>query len=78
MRRQSVDTPMKPNRTPSSYLGETDHDSIVWDYVAVYENGKLWEKTPHEPAYAGNLVVDTIDETRIAIRQQLERKSTQR
>jgi hypothetical protein len=59
-------------------MGETDHNSIVWDYVAVYENGKLWKKTPPEPAYGGNPVVDVIDETSAAIRQQLERKSTQK
>jgi hypothetical protein len=64
-------------RLVSHLMGETDHDSIVWDYVAVYESGKLWEKAPPEPAYSGNPVVEVIDETRTAIRQQLERKITE-
>ena len=53
-------------------MGETDHNSIVWDYVAVYEPGKLWDKAPPEPAYSGNRVVDVIDEARTAIRRQLK------
>jgi hypothetical protein len=58
-------------RLVSHSMGETDHNSIVWDYVAVYEPGKLWDKAPPEAAYNGNPVVDVIDETRTAIRQQL-------
>ena len=58
-------------RLVSHAMGETDHNSIVWDYVAVYEPGKLWEKAPPEPTYQGNPVVDVIDETRTAIRRQL-------
>jgi hypothetical protein len=59
-------------------MGETDHDSIVWDYVGVYEPGKLWVQAPPEPAYAGYPVVDAIDETRTAIQRQLEPKTTHR
>jgi hypothetical protein len=58
-------------RLVSHSMGETDHNSIVWDYVAVYELGKLWDKARPEPAYSDNPVVDVIDETRTAIRQQL-------
>ncbi len=56
-------------------MGEMDYNSIVWDFVAVYEPGKLWEKTPPEAAYSGNPDVDVIEETRIAIRRQLEPKT---
>jgi len=59
-------------------MGETDHNSIVWDYVAVYEAGKLWDKTPPEPAYQGNPVVDVIDKTRTTIRQELEPSNKQK
>jgi len=59
-------------------MGETDHNSIVWDYVAVYEPGKLWDKAPPEPAYSGNPVVDVIEETRTAIRRQLEPKTNKK
>jgi len=59
-------------RLVSHSMGETDHNSIVWDYVAVYEPGKLWDQALPKAVYSGNPVVDVIDETRAAIRQQLE------
>ena len=58
-------------RLVSHSMGETDHNSIVWDYVAVYEAGKLWDKVPPEPAYSGSPLVDVITETRTAINLQL-------
>ena len=61
-------------RLLSQLMGETDHNSIVWDIVTVYEPGKLWDKVPPEPAYQGNPVVGVIDETRAEIRKQLELK----
>lgn len=42
---------------------------LVWDYVAVYPQGKLWEKGPPEPTYSHAPVVRAIDETREAIRK---------
>jgi hypothetical protein len=65
-------------RVVSHSMGETDHNSIVWDYVAVYEPGKLWNNSPPETVYSGNPVVDVIDETRTAIQQQLEPKNRQK
>ena len=59
-------------RSVSRSMGETDHDSIVWDIVAVYKRGKLWEQAPPEPAYSGGAVVDVIEETRTAIRHELQ------
>ena len=44
--------------------GEED---LVWDYVAVYPQGKLWQKGPPEPNYSYAPVVKGIDETREAI-----------
>ena len=58
-------------RLVSHTMGETDHDSIVWDHVAVYEPGRRWDTAPPEAAYSGGPVVKVIDETRTAIRQQL-------
>lgn len=58
-------------------MGETDHQSIVWDIVAVYEPGKLWDQKPPEAAYSGGAVVEVIDETRTAIRQQLDKSAVQ-
>ncbi|HET6890313.1 MAG TPA: hypothetical protein VFH31_04365 [Pyrinomonadaceae bacterium] len=59
-------------RVVSRSMGEMDHDSIVWDIVLVYSPGKLWEQTPPEPSYSGGAVVDVIDETRTAIKRELE------
>jgi hypothetical protein len=53
-------------------MGETDDSSIVWDIVAVYERGKLWGQAPPEPSYSGGPVVDVIDETKAAIKRELE------
>jgi len=50
----------------SKSIGE---DDLVWDYVAVYSQGKLWEKGPPEPAYSHAPVVRAIDETREALRK---------
>jgi hypothetical protein len=49
----------------SKSIGETD--GVVWDYVAVYPQGKLWEKGPPEPIYSHAPVVRAIDGTREAI-----------
>jgi hypothetical protein len=50
----------------SKSIGE---DDLVWDYVAVYPQGKLWEKEPPDPTYSHAPVVRAIDETREAIRK---------
>ena len=59
-------------RVVSRSMGETDHDSIVWDTVAVYQPGKLWQQAPPEASYSGGPVVDVIDETRNAIKRELQ------
>jgi hypothetical protein len=61
-------------RLVSHSLGERDSSSIVWDYVAVYEPGKLWEQAPPEPAYSSEPVVRAIDGTREAIKRLLQAK----
>lgn len=52
-------------------MGETDHDSIVWDIAAVYQRGRLWEQAPPEPSYSGGAVIDVIEETKAAINREL-------
>jgi len=44
-------------------------EDLVWDYVAVYPQGKLWEKGPPEPVYSHAPVVRAIDEAKDAIRK---------
>lgn len=51
----------------SKSIGE--EDGVVWDYVAVYPKGKLWDKSPPEPVYSKAPVIHAIDETREAIRE---------
>jgi len=58
----------------SKSLGERDSDSVVWDYVAVYQPGKLWDQAQPEPAYSKVPVIRGIDGTREAI-QKLSREN---
>jgi hypothetical protein len=51
----------------SSELGETDRSSVVWDYVAVFSPGTLWDKVPSQPAYSHVPVIKGIDGTRDTI-----------
>jgi hypothetical protein len=60
-------------RLVSHLMGETDHDSIVWDIVAVYQPGQTWGQRPPAPIYSRGPVFDVIDETKIALRAQLKR-----
>jgi len=53
----------------SKVIGE--EDGVVWDYVAVYPPGKLWEKGPPEPTYSKVPVIHAIDGTREAIQKLL-------
>jgi hypothetical protein len=53
----------------SKSIGE--EDGVVWDYVAVYPQGKLWEKGPPELVYSHVPVVRAIDDTREAIAKLL-------
>jgi hypothetical protein len=56
----------------SKAMGETDGASVVWDYIAVYQPGRMWEQSSPEPVYSRAPVVKAIDETREALRKQLE------
>jgi hypothetical protein len=53
----------------SKSIGETD--GVVWDYVAVYPQEKLWEKGPPEPTYSKAPVVHAIEGTREALQKLL-------
>jgi len=58
-------------RLISHSMGEHDRRSIVWDYVAVYPRGAVWEASPPEPLYSGGPVVRVIDEARSALSRAL-------
>jgi hypothetical protein len=51
----------------SKSIGE--EDGVVWDYVAVYPQGKLWDKGPPEPSYSRAPVIRAIEGTREAIQK---------
>ncbi len=55
----------------SHLLGERDPASVVWDYVAVYESGKLWDQAPPEPLYSHVPVVKGIGSTSDVVKQLL-------
>ena len=38
-------------RLVSHILGENDSSPVVWDYVAVYPKGTLWDQIPPKPIY---------------------------
>lgn len=44
-------------RLISRVLGEHDERSIVWDHVAVYPAGAVWDKLPPPALYEGGPVV---------------------
>ena len=54
----------------SKSIGE--QDGVVWDYVAVYQPGKLWEQAPPEPTYSKAPVTHGIEGTRAAIQKLLQ------
>jgi len=53
----------------SKSIGE--EDGVVWDYVAVYPQGKLWDKGPPEPTYSKAPVIHAIEATGEAIQKLL-------
>ena len=57
----------------SKSIGE--QDGIVWDCVAVYQPGKIWEQAPPEPIYSKAPVIHGIDDTRDAIQKLLAAKA---
>ena len=52
-----------------------DPEAVVWDYVAVYPSGKLWDKSPPEPIYSHAPVIHGINGTREAIQKLLQEKT---
>jgi hypothetical protein len=56
----------------SGLLGERDGSSVIWDYVAVYEPGKVWDQAPPKAAFSDVPVVRSIDGTKEAVRRLLQ------
>ena len=47
-------------RELSHLLGEHNRPTVVWDYIAVYGPGTLWQDAPPKPVYSDNPVRDVI------------------
>lgn len=59
------------NRLISHLMGEHDRHNVVWDYIAVYPPGAVWEHNPPPALYHGNPVVRVKGAAREAITQAL-------
>ena len=59
-------------RVISKSMGEHDRGSIVWDYIAVYPVGAVWDQSPPQAVYSGGPVIRVIDETRTALAHALQ------
>jgi hypothetical protein len=58
-------------RALSHVMGEHDRHSVVWDYIAVYAPGALWEGAPPKPDYSSHPVRDVIAGARESIQRLL-------
>jgi len=58
-------------RALSHLLGEHNRSTVVWDHIAVYAPGTLWQDTPPDPIYSDHPVRDVINGARAAIQRLL-------
>jgi hypothetical protein len=58
-------------RLISHSLGEHDRRSIVWDEIAIYPAGAVWDDAPPQPLYHGRPVVNVTAPARAALAQIL-------
>jgi hypothetical protein len=61
-------------RLVSHSMGEHDRQGIVWDYIAVYPPGAVWEDGPPEALYHGGPVVRVTEPARSAVDHALAKK----
>jgi hypothetical protein len=58
-------------RALSELLGEHNSSTVVWDYIAVYAPGTLWQDAPPKPVYSDNPVRDAISGAKESIQRLL-------
>ena len=58
-------------RALSHLLGERNRSTVVWDYIAVYAPGPLWQDAPPKSVYADHPVRDVISGAKDAIQRLL-------
>ena len=59
-------------RLISHSMGEHDRRSVVWDYIAVFAAGAVWEDHPPQALYQGKPVVQVTEPARVALTQALQ------
>jgi hypothetical protein len=64
-------------RLISHSMGERDSRSVVWDHVAVYPAGAIWEDGPPQALYHGGPVVRVTEPARRALAEALHGKQLQ-
>ncbi len=55
-------------RALSHLLGEHDRSTVVWDSIAVYAPGTLWQEAPPKSVYSNGPVRDVINGAKNAVR----------
>ena len=63
-------------RALSHLLGERNRSSVVWDYIAVYPPGTLWQDAPPKPVYSDSPVRDAIAGAKESIQRLLASGTT--
>ena len=58
-------------RALSHLLGEHNRPTVVWDYIAVYAPGTLWQDALPKPVYSDNPVRDVISGAKASVRRLL-------
>jgi hypothetical protein len=58
-------------RALSRLLGEHNRSTVVWDHIAVYTPGTLWQDAAPTPVYSDNPVLDVISGAKDAIQRLL-------
>ncbi|MGH9666439.1 MAG: hypothetical protein ACRD9L_18595 [Bryobacteraceae bacterium] len=61
-------------RLISHSMGEHDRRSIVWDTIAIYGAGAVWDDRPPEPLYQSGPVVWVAKQARAALAHALQAK----
>jgi len=58
-------------RALSHLLGEHNRSTVVWDYIAMYAPGTLWQDAPPKPIYSDHPVRDVISGAKEAVQRLL-------
>jgi hypothetical protein len=59
-------------RLISQSMAGHDRHSVVWDHIAVYSPGAIWNERPPQALYEGGTVVRVVAAARAALAQALQ------